>query len=330
MSEREVERVLRHFPGVRGGRNRGGDPRAGRRHHHRPGAHAAVESPHSLRDRREHRRGHRGEQRRRRGVPPGPDDEPPDRPRPRGHDHDRGAHGRVRRRIRVAALAVSDLRAPPRLLGGRPARPAQTGTARQGPVRSAGSAPPVLGGLLRSGPGAAGGLYGHRRHPRGRGGQHDREGDQVPVKTGLGRVAGTGAPRGAGAAAVDMGPRLLVSSMLRYGVLLASLVIVGGLVFLLIQVGPRAFVSMPRTSISESTDLTSIRAVVRELLPPEPEAVIEAGILLLIVTPVLTVGATAIAFAMERDWLYVAITTFVFAMLLLGFALGRATSPGGG
>jgi len=138
------------------------------------------------------------------------------------------------------------------------------------------------------------------------------------VKTGLGRVAGTGAPRGAGAAAVDMGPRLLVSSMLRYGV------------FLLIQVGPRAFVSMPRTSISESTDLTSIRAVVRELLPPEPEAVIEAGILLLIVTPVLTVGATAIAFAMERDWLYVAITTFVFAMLLLGFALGRATSPGGG
>jgi len=150
------------------------------------------------------------------------------------------------------------------------------------------------------------------------------------VKTGLGRVAGTGAPRGAGAAAVDMGPRLLVSSMLRYGVLLASLVIVGGLVFLLFQVGPRAFVSMPRTSISESTDLTSIRAVVRELLPPEPEAVIEAGILLLIVTPVLTVGATAIAFAMERDWLYVAITTFVFAMLLLGFALGRATSPGGG
>ena len=144
------------------------------------------------------------------------------------------------------------------------------------------------------------------------------------MKTGLGQVARTGAP------GADMGPRVLVSSMLRYGVLLASLVIVGGLVFLLIQVGPRAFVSMPRTSISESTDLTSIRAVVRELLPPEPEAVIEAGILLLIVTPVLTVGATAIAFAMERDWQYVAITTFVFAMLLLGFAIGRGSSHGGG
>jgi len=127
-----------------------------------------------------------------------------------------------------------------------------------------------------------------------------------------------------------MGPRMLVSSMLRYGVLLASAVIVAGLVFLLIQVGPRAFLSMPKTSISESTDLTSIRAVVRELLPPEPEAVIEAGILLLIVTPVLTVGATAIAFAMERDWQYVAITTFVFAMLLLGFAIGRGSSHGGG
>ena len=147
------------------------------------------------------------------------------------------------------------------------------------------------------------------------------------MKTGLGQVARTGAP---GAAGADMGPRVLVSSMLRYGVLLASAVIVAGLVFLLIQVGPRAFLSMPKTSISESTDLTSIRAVVRELLPPEPEAVIEAGILLLIVTPVLTVGATAIAFAMERDWQYVAITTFVFAMLLLGFAIGRGSSHGGG
>ncbi|TMI78231.1 MAG: DUF1634 domain-containing protein [Bacillati bacterium ANGP1] len=150
------------------------------------------------------------------------------------------------------------------------------------------------------------------------------------MKTGLGQVAGTGAPGGAGAASADMGPRMLVSSMLRYGVLLASAVIVAGLVFLLIQVGPRAFLSMPKTSISESTDLTSIRAVVRELLPPEPEAVIEAGILLLIVTPVLTVGATAIAFAMERDWQYDAITTFVFAMLLLGFAIGRGSSHGGG
>lgn len=128
-----------------------------------------------------------------------------------------------------------------------------------------------------------------------------------------------------GALEAYMGPRILVSSMLRYGVLLASLVILGGLVFLLIQVGPTAFLAMPRASISESTDLTSIRAVVRELLPPEPQAVIEAGILLLIVTPILTVGATAIAFAMERDWLYVGITSFVLAMLLLGFALGHAT-----
>ena len=42
------------------------------------------------------------------------------------------------------------------------------------------------------------------------------------------------------------------------------------------------------------------------------------------------VGLTAIAFAMERDWQYVAITTFVFAMLLLGFAIGRGSSHGGG
>ncbi len=129
----------------------------------------------------------------------------------------------------------------------------------------------------------------------------------------------------------EAGLRPVTSALLRYGVLLAAAVILAGLLLLLIQVGPRAFVSMPRLRAPEAgTDLTSLQAVLRELLPPKPRAVMETGILLLIATPVVTVGASAVAFALERDWLYALIATGVFAMLILGFALGRGIAMRGG
>ncbi len=128
----------------------------------------------------------------------------------------------------------------------------------------------------------------------------------------------------------DSGLRPMVSAFLRYGVLLAAVVILIGLVLSVIQVGFKTFVSMPRVRVAEvNTDLTSLRAVFRELLPPVPEAVMDAGVLLLIATPVLTVGASTIMFAIEKDWLYVAISGFVFAVLILGFVLGGRGALGG-
>jgi len=128
----------------------------------------------------------------------------------------------------------------------------------------------------------------------------------------------------------DLGLRPMVSAFLRYGVLLAALVILIGLVLSFIQVGFKTFVSMPRIRVPEvNTDLTSLRAVFRELLPPVPEAVMDAGVLLLIATPVLTVGAATIMFAVEKDWMYVAISGFVFAVLILGFVLGGRGALGG-
>jgi uncharacterized membrane protein len=128
----------------------------------------------------------------------------------------------------------------------------------------------------------------------------------------------------------DSGLRPMVAAFLRYGVLLAAAVIVIGLVLSFVQVGFKTFVSMPRIRTPEvSTDLTTLRSVFRELLPPVPEAVMEAGVLLLIATPVLTVGASAIMFAVERDWMYVAISGFVFVMLILGFVLGGRGGLGG-
>jgi uncharacterized membrane protein len=123
----------------------------------------------------------------------------------------------------------------------------------------------------------------------------------------------------------------MVSAVLRYGVMLAAAVILLGLALSLAQVGLGVFVSMPPIRDPEaSTDLTSLRAVFQELLPPVPEAVMDAGVLLLIATPALTVGASAIAFAIQGDWLYVQIAGLVFALLILGFTLGGSYAIRGG
>ena len=140
-----------------------------------------------------------------------------------------------------------------------------------------------------------------------------------------------GETRAAGRDPDEAGLRPVVAALLRYGVLASAFAMLVGLLLLFIQVGPGAFVSMPRIRAPEAgTDLTSLRAVLHELVPPEPEAVMEAGVLMLIATPVVTVGASAVAFALERDWLYVVLSGSVFAVLILGFVLGRGIALRGG
>lgn len=48
------------------------------------------------------------------------------------------------------------------------------------------------------------------------------------------------------------------------------------------------------------------------------------GLLLLIATPVLRVFVSIIAFALEKDRVYVVITSVVLALLILSFVLGKA------
>jgi uncharacterized membrane protein len=53
-----------------------------------------------------------------------------------------------------------------------------------------------------------------------------------------------------------------------------------------------------------------------------PSHIIFVGFLTLVVTPLLRVGASVIAYVIERDWPYVAITGFVLLTLVLGLVLG--------
>jgi uncharacterized membrane protein len=104
-------------------------------------------------------------------------------------------------------------------------------------------------------------------------------------------------------------------------VLVASLVVlVGGILYVRAHVG-----SWPdyHTFRSEPENLRQIAGVGRGVVAGNPASIIILGVLLLIATPVTRVAFAVVAFAMERDKLYVAVSLLVLAVLLFGFIGSR-------
>jgi uncharacterized membrane protein len=75
--------------------------------------------------------------------------------------------------------------------------------------------------------------------------------------------------------------------------------------------------------VGEPTDLRSWMRILHSALNLRGRGIIQLGLLLLIATPVARVAFAAFAFAVERDWLYVGISTFVLLVLLYSL-LGSA------
>jgi uncharacterized membrane protein len=112
---------------------------------------------------------------------------------------------------------------------------------------------------------------------------------------------------------------LIVSYLLRFGVALSLTITFVGLMLLLFTDPTEAVVRLTGGFVARSP--WTVFAGLRLL---RPKAIIEFGLILLIVTPVFRVAVTAIAFILERDWIYTAITLFVLAVLLTSFFLGQA------
>ena len=110
---------------------------------------------------------------------------------------------------------------------------------------------------------------------------------------------------------------LIISLVLRGGVLLAAFIIALGVVLFYARylavggrIGPVAY---PHT----------VAAVFAGLGHGDPLAVIALGLLVLLLTPVLRVLVSVVTFALERDRLYTGITLLVFIILIVSFLLGR-------
>lgn len=118
---------------------------------------------------------------------------------------------------------------------------------------------------------------------------------------------------------------LIISAVLRVGVGSSLLVVVAGSLL--------TFLHHPEY-ISSASDLSrltqpgaavphTLREVVRGIVNLQGQSVVAAGLLLLILTPVLRVGVSILAFRVQRDRTYVLITSAVLVLLLLSFVLGR-------
>ncbi|WP_235853985.1 DUF1634 domain-containing protein [Mucilaginibacter terrenus] len=114
----------------------------------------------------------------------------------------------------------------------------------------------------------------------------------------------------------------VIGWILRAGVLISmSVVIVGGVLFLYRHGQGRAdyheFTGVPAF-------VHSPQGIINGILELRGQAIIQAGIVLLIATPIVRVIFSAIGFVLERDYLYVGITMLVLLVIVMSMLSGHA------
>ncbi|HKV51019.1 MAG TPA: DUF1634 domain-containing protein [Gemmatimonadaceae bacterium] len=112
----------------------------------------------------------------------------------------------------------------------------------------------------------------------------------------------------------------VVGTVLRLGVLIAAAVtLVGGALFLM-----QAGATRPDYHVfhGQSSPWRSLAQVVRGVAAGNAEAIMQAGVVLLIATPIARVALTLIAFAIRKDRLYTVISAIVLVLLAYGLLGG--------
>ena len=106
----------------------------------------------------------------------------------------------------------------------------------------------------------------------------------------------------------------VVGNLLRFGVLLAALVILAGGIRYLLEDGDKP--ADHRVFQEEPLNLRSPVLITEDALAGDSRALIQLGMLLLIATPVARVVFSAYAFVRQHDWLFVLVTAIVLVVLL--------------
>lgn len=119
----------------------------------------------------------------------------------------------------------------------------------------------------------------------------------------------------------DQKVEVIIANLLRVGVTFAAAVVLAGGAVFLVRHGMSH--ANYHVFVGEPTDLRSWMGILHLVLDLRGRGIIQLGLLFLIATPVARVAFAAFAFAIERDWLYVGISSFVLLVLLYSL-LGSA------
>jgi len=111
-----------------------------------------------------------------------------------------------------------------------------------------------------------------------------------------------------------------IGNLLRLGLIVATLVVICGAVIYLVRHGGDH--PSYRTFRGEPADLRGIAGIWRDAEAFSGRGLIQLGLLLLLATPVVRVAFSIVAFALQRDRLYVAVTTVVLGVLLYSIVGG--------
>lgn len=118
----------------------------------------------------------------------------------------------------------------------------------------------------------------------------------------------------------ERGLQVWIGRVLRAGVVTAAVVgLVGGVIYL-----TRHGAALPEyaTFHGVPAGLDTVHGILRGALEGRGRWITQFALLILIATPVARVALSAVAFARERDGIYVGITLFVLALLLYSFLGG--------
>lgn len=113
--------------------------------------------------------------------------------------------------------------------------------------------------------------------------------------------------------------RVVISRILIIGVSLSAVLLAAGFLGSLV-VGWEGSLAGAAPGTDPTTDFG---ALIGELLAIRPIGLAQAGLIVLIATPVIRVAASVVAFTLEGDRLYAAITLVVLAILLTSLVVLR-------
>jgi uncharacterized membrane protein len=110
----------------------------------------------------------------------------------------------------------------------------------------------------------------------------------------------------------------IMGNLLRAGVIIAALVVLGGGIFYLIRYGATS----PDYGVfrGEPADLRSLLGILVDAVDLRSRGLIQLGLLLLVATPVARVAFSVFAFLRQRDLTYGILTLIVLTVLIYSLA----------
>ena len=113
---------------------------------------------------------------------------------------------------------------------------------------------------------------------------------------------------------------VFIGNLLRVCVIATVVVVVAGAVLFL----PTAYSSFPEYHkfLGEPAAFRSVWGILGAALAGDGKAIIQAGMLLLILTPILRVAVSVAAFLYEKDYMYVTLTLVVLGILIFSLSGG--------